>query len=482
MDSNSLTSLSERVKGSSLQGKRFSRIVKAIAAWGGLGGILGCAALVLAAPVSVFAQSYKSSPSRNVHGFSTTVYQSRWLADEDSDQDFYQYWNLQVDELVPGHARGAFSLRLNTDFDGRVDDAPGRGTYVFDRDPFYSVDDARNDREYVDLYTGYVDLYDGDPNNGFLRIGRQYLSEFDYIHADAVKLELPVNSWAKFKGFFGQAVSNYSGHTDDWTGGLGLEIQQSPMSRWWLEYHRYEDDIADDDTYKIETWQSPWEGASIHAVYRGFDDQARDFAFSLGQYFSPLDLTLFLDYRRLFSEVGDRSRHESHLYRSGLLEQDPYNQYTLRFDKALPCNFGLSGGFSVKRVSDNNQDFSNRDYENADITLSYSPSSKWYYSISGEWWNADPDNSFFGYSGEIGYRPHRCFDWTLGSTYGNYVFRYEDESVGALYRESPFVKTYYTGMKFNVSDRCHLRVNLEYEDDDLDNDYYRLRLTWGQTF
>ncbi|MCA9411860.1 MAG: hypothetical protein KC917_08285 [Candidatus Omnitrophica bacterium] len=435
----------------------------------------------------VVAQSYLS-PNRKVHGFSTTVYQSRWLADEDSDQDIYQYWNLEADEIVPGHARGAFSLRLNTDIDGRVSGAPGRtiggpgsGTYVYDRDPFYSVDDAR-DREYVDLYTGYVDLYDGDPNQGFVRIGRQYLPEFDYIQADAIKLELPVNSWAKFKGYFGQAVSFYSGHDGDWTGGLGLEIQQSPTSKWWMEYHRYEDDISDDHSYSIETWQQPWEGASIHALYRGFDDQARDLQVSLAQYFSPWDLTLFLDYQRLFSELGDLSRQNSPLYRSGLLEQNPYNRYSIRFDKALPCNFGLSGGFSAKRVSNNDQDYGNHDYENGDITLSFYPSEKWYYSISGEWWNTDPESSFFGYSGEIGYSPNKCFDWTIGSSYGNYVFRYEDESQGVLYRESPFIKTYYTSLKMNVTDRSHVKVNFEIEDDDRDNDYYRLRLIWGQTF
>ncbi|MCA9449972.1 MAG: hypothetical protein KC931_22815, partial [Candidatus Omnitrophica bacterium] len=298
----------------------------------------------------------------------------------------------------------------------------------------------------------------------------------------AVKLELPVNSWAKFKAYYGQSVSLYSGHDGDWTGGLGLEIQQSPLSKWWFEYHRYEDDISDDGSYSIETWQHPWEGASIHALYRGFDDQARDLQLSLAQYFSPWDLTLFLDYRRLFSELGDLSRQNSPLYRSSLLEQDPYNQYSIRFDKALPCDFSLSGGLGVKRVSENDQDYGNRDYEHADITLSYFPTPKWYYSISGEWWNTDPDSSFFGYSGEIGYRPNKCLDWTLGSSYGNYVFRYEDESQGTLFRESPFIKTYYTSLKMNINERSHVKVNFEIEDDDRDNDYYRLRLVWGQTF
>ncbi|MCL4735044.1 MAG: hypothetical protein KJ050_08910 [Candidatus Omnitrophica bacterium] len=427
------------------------------------------------------SQPWQVAPSRPfTHGFVNTVYQSRSTNGE-HDQDLYQYWDIETEELVPGRARGAFSLRLNTDIDGRTGYAPGRGTYMYDLDPFYSVDDAR-DREYADLFTGFVDLYDGSPADGYLRVGRQYLEEFDYIHADAITLRVPLTEWAKFTAFFGQAVSFYSGHDSDWTGGVALELQQSPGSRWLFEYHKYEDDIADNDSYGVETWQKLWEGAFFHAKFRGLDDQARDVTLNFSQYISPLDLTLLLDYQRLFSELEDESRHDSPLYRSGLCDWQPYNRFSARFDKALPCNIGLSGGVSVQRVSENEQSYGNRDYEHGDITLSFYPTDKWFYSISGEWWNTDPESSFFGYSGEIGYRPLKCVDWTVGSTYGNYVFRYEDERFGYLYREDPFVRTYYTGFRWKVNETNNLRVNFEYEDDDQDNDYYTLRCTWGQTF
>jgi len=441
------------------------------------------AGLLLLTAVPATAQVYPSTfqGQRDIHGFVNTIYRTRNIEGE-SDQDFYQYWNIEAEELVPGRASGAFSLRLNTDLDGRVDGAPGLGTYVFDRDPFYSVDDARNDREYVDLYTGYIDLYNGTPDNGYLRIGRQYLQEWDYIHADAVKLELPVSSAVKLKGFFGQAVSFYSGHTNDWTGGVGVEIAPSYGNRWWFGYDKYADDIADNDSYTAETWQSPWEGAWFHARFRGLDDEARDLDLNLSQYFTPLDLTLFVDVHRLFSKLEDESRHHSPFYRTDLLEEQPYTSYSFRFDKALPCNFGLSGGFGIRRVSENEQDYGNRDWEHGDVTLSFYPTNTWYYSISAEWWNTDPDSSFFGYSGEIGYRPNKCIDWTLGSSYGNYVFRYEDERFPGLYRESPFIKTYYTGLRWRVNETNNLRINFEIEDDDRGEDYYSLRLNWGQTF
>jgi len=446
---------------------------------------LRCAAVmamaVVGLPSVAEGQVLPSPRQKNLHGFVNTVYRSRWL-DNESDRDLYQYWDVEVEELVPGSARGAFSLRLNSDLDGRVSSAPGRGNYVFDRDPFYSVDDARNDIEYADLYTGYVDLYNGSPDGGFLRLGRQYLDEFDWIHADAAKLELPVTSWATLKGFFGQAVSFYSGHTDDWTGGVGLEIKPSYKNRWWLEYHRYEDDIADNDSYALETWQSPWDGAWFHARFRGLDDDARDLSVNMSQYFAPWDLTLFLDYNRLFTRLEDESRQDSPFYRTALLYQRPNDYYAIRFDKALPYNLGLSGGLGVQRVSENDQDYGNRDYEHGDVTLSFYPFPNWYYSLSGEWWNADPDNSFFGYSGEIGYRPNKCIDWAIGSSYGQYVFRYEDETYGGLFRESPFVKTYYTSLRWKIDEQNQLRVNLDFEDDDLDNDYYTLRLTWGKYF
>jgi hypothetical protein len=436
---------------------------------------------VAVSPLYAQSPAIPSPRNQNIHGFVNTTYNSRWI-DKENDEDFYQYWDIQVDELVPGYARGAFSLRLNSDLDGRVGSAPGYGNYIFDRDPFYSVDDARHEREYLDLYTGYVDFFDGLPENGFLRIGRQYLPEFDYIHADAVKLELPVNSIAKVKAFFGQAVSFYSGHTGDWTGGVGLELKPSTQNKWWFEIHRYEDDIEDNGSYSVETWQSPWEGAWLHAKFRGLDDRARDLSVNVSQYFAPLDLTLLLDYNRLFSELEDESRHDSPYYRTALLAQQQRNYYSIRLDKALPCNLGISGGFAVQRVSEDDRDYGNRDYENGDITLTFYPSSNWYYSISGEWWNADPDNSFFGYSGEIGYSPNKCIDWSIGSSYGQYVFRYEDELYGSLYRESPFVKTYYTSLRWKFDDRNNLRVNLELEDDDRDDDYYSLRVTWGRHF
>ncbi len=428
----------------------------------------------------VWAQYPLAGTGTNTHGFVSTVYQSRWY-DGESDQDFYQYWDIETEELVPGRARGAFSLRLNADVDGEIGSAPGRGTYVYDLDPFYSVDDAR-DTEYADLYTGFIDLYDIHPENGFLRIGRQYLPEFDYIHADAVSLNLPITEWAKVLAFVGQPVSFYSGYDGDFTGGAGLELQQSPGSRWLFEFHRYEDDYAGNDSYKAETWQKLWEGAFFHARFRGLDGKARDLAVNVSQYISPLDLTLFLDFRRLFSELSDESRHDSPLYYSGLDDWQPHNYFSVRFDKALPCNVGLSGGFDVQRISEGEQTYGNRDYEHGDITLSFYPWKNWFYSISGEWWNTDPESSFFGYSGEIGYRPNKCWDWTIGSSYGNYVFRYVDPKYGGYYREDPFIKTYYTGVKWKISDTDNLRVNFEYEDDDQDADYYTLRCTWGKTF
>jgi hypothetical protein len=409
-----------------------------------------------------------------------SVYRTRHI-DGKSDQDVYQYWDIETEELVPGHARGAFSLRLNTDFDGRVDSAPGHGTYVFDKDPFYSVDDSRR-REYADLYTGFVDLYNGTPNNGYIRIGRQYLPQFDWINADAVTLSLPVTEWAKVTAYAGQAVSFYSGHDGDFTGGVALELQQSACSHWLFEYHKYDDDIASNNSYAAETWQQLWQGAFFHGRVRGLDDQARDLTLNVSQYITPLDLTLFFDYHRLFSELGDESRQDSPLFRSGLLDQHPFNYYSFRFDKALPCNIGLSGGFDVQRVSQNQQDYGNHDFEHGDVTLSFYPSRQWYYSISGEWWNTAPSSSFFGYSGEIGYRPNKCFDWTLGTSYGNYVFRYADERFPGLYRESPFIKTYYAGLKCRLSKTSNLRLNFEVEDDDKSSDYYTLRVTWGQTF
>ena len=432
-------------------------------------------------PFGARAQPYGPTSSPDIHGSVNTVYRSRWL-DNESDQDFYQYWDVEMEELVPGHARGAFSLRLNHDLDGRVDGAPGRGIYVFDRDPFFSVDDARNDVEYADLYTGYVDLFNGTPDAGYLRIGRQYLRDFDWIHADAVTLNLPVSSWARLTGFFGQAVSFYSGHTDDWTGGVALELKESRYNRWVFGYHRYEDDIADNDTFKVETWRRLWEGAHLHAKFRTLDEDPRDLAVNLSQYFEPLDLTLFMDFRRLFSALGNESRQDSPFFLTDLLDQEPYTDFAIRLDKALPCNMGISGGYGMRRVSDNEQDYGNRDWEHADVTLSFYPTSKLFYSVSGEWWNTDPDSSFFGFSGEVGYRPNRCIDWTVGSSYGNYVFRYEDERFGGFFRESPFVRTYFTNLKCRVTESSHLRMNFEIEDDDRGDDYYTLRVNWGHTF
>ncbi|MCG3199649.1 MAG: hypothetical protein GHCLOJNM_04173 [bacterium] len=433
------------------------------------------------------AQIYPGSASRYAHGYVDTVYRSRWSEGE-SDQDLYQYWDVEMEELVPGHARGAFSLRLNTDINGRVDHAPGLGEYIFDRDPFYSVDDSR-DEEYVDLYTGYVDLYNGSPANGYLRIGRQYMSEFDWIQVDGVSVNLPVTSWAKVLGYFGQAVSYYSGHTDDWSGGIGLELKPSIGSRWLFEIHRYEDDIADNDSWKAEVWQRLWEGAFFHARFRGLDGEARDLWLDVSQYIAPMDLTLFLNYRRLFTNLEDESRQDSPLYRSGLLEQNAHNYFSVGFDKALPCNFGLSGGLDIQRVGDHSQDYGDRDYEHGNVTLSYYPSRVWRYSVSGEWWNTDPESSSYGMSGEVGYSPTKCIDWTLGTSYTSYVFRYEEERAfpnpnfpAVLYRETPFVKTYYTGLRWKVNECNDLRVNFEIEDDDQDNDYYTLRVKWGQTF
>lgn len=398
--------------------------------------------------------------------------------DDTSDSDLYHYLDLSVDELVPGYVGGKLSLRQDYDL------GPGHGR----GSSFFSTDDAK-DNEHLDLSRAYLNLRHEAVPGASLRVGRQYVEEFEFFHTDGGTLRLPLAKSLGLTAFGGQSVSYYSDKSDDWAAGGALTFAPSPRNRTRLAflYDRDDEYKVENEAWALETWQGLREWLFAHGRFRLLEGEARDLNLDLRFEIEALRTSLLLSSLHLFHQLEEETNHNSPYVRAGLQPWDPFNRYTAQSQTALTDQLNLGLGVTVNRVrgdNDGDEQYSNEDYERYDAGFIWSPFHSWTFVLTGHYWDADLREQTWGLSGEIAFQPTRRIVWRLGTSYVDYRFGYYDEFEDRPYRQSPELHVYYTSLRYRHGDNMYFDFRLELEDATqwADDPYLGAETSWNWVF
>ena len=395
---------------------------------------------------------------------------------DEKDNDFYAYATAEARNLANGRADFYTSLRLKSDLDSKDSSAS------LADDPFRSVDESNGVTENR-IRQLYVDVHDRDRNLAF-RAGRQYVEIADYLHIDGGQLIAKESGDLGGRIYAGRPVSYYdSDVSDDLAAGVSVIGRPWTGNKTRLTLARYHDDSADEDDqdYYLDVRQELSESSRVRGQLSILNDE-----FRMGRgdwyFYSPdgeTDLSLGGSY---WGSFDAKTRAFSPLY-SVLGEQDPYTLLYARLNQQIVPKWTVSPGVSLRFADAGENGYSNRDYENYDITLSYEPSRAFSSSVALEYWNVEESDSFLGVSGELRYRRNRVWEISGGVLFAEYTYdTYSDISyatsggqttiseTGTIIEETPFVKTYFVRSKWRVNKQITLRAQFDVEDDDTQDD------------
>lgn len=388
-----------------------------------------------------------------------------WGGDEDAD--FFDWWTLRADAMLDDRLDLYFSGRLHKDVDGT-------GTRRAD-DLFVGIEER--DRNWNDqLYQLYADLHDADKQFG-LRVGRQYLDYVGGLHLDGANLRLFQGEAVSGYLFYGRPVSFYAPTSEDRAGGGALVLRPWEGNRTRLSYVRYMQDNVDqdDDQYSVDVWQrinDRWRArGQVSVLDRRFQTAGVDVFYV--DYDEGWDALASV--RRWGGFPAGESREYSPLFRTlGTLE--PYTYASARVSKRVLPWLTLSPGVSGRFADSGQADGTNRDWGRYDLTATIEPSEHWTLRLTGEYWDVDPDDRFWGLTGEAEYREGRTWSVALGTAYADYEYdlrEYDGYALaagdvnrdvdGTVTRDSPDVYTVYARGRINVSRYCSLRARGEVE-------------------
>jgi hypothetical protein len=157
--------------------------------------------------------------------------------------------------------------------------------------------------------------------------------------------------------------------------------------------------------------------------------------------------------------------------------QQPYTYLYSRVSWAFSPKWAVSPGVAARFSEGEEHPYSNRDYRDYDLTLTYEPFKALSSSVSLQYWDIDGGDRFLGLSGEIRYRYRRIWEVSAGSAYVDYTYQsYSDISYsinggqtvfradGTVTEETPYTLTYFLRTKWNVTRKLSLRLQGEIED------------------
>jgi len=435
-----------------------------------LGIVLACACLV---PARGHSQTL---PEKKAHysGRLRLDYDYRSQGDA-SDADFFGYLNVGGRDLGNGHLDFYMSERFHSDLDGDPSDAS-------DPDSAYqSLDDAEGvieDR----IFQAYLDFHDqkGDKR---LRLGRQTIDVADYLTLDGGQVILFEHGDLGGRAYFGQPVSYYSSVSSDTAGGVSLVGRPWTGNRMRLTYAQYHDESEGETDQNVffDSWQQVEDAFRTRLRISVLNDDFRMAMLDLS-YFAPDGVTDLRVGGSRWGEFDARTRAYSPLFFQ-LGKQQPYTRLYARLNRALGSMFAISPGVSV-RMSEGSEDvYTNRDYRDYDLTLSFEPDRAFSSSLSLQYWDVDGDEKFLALTGDVRYRHHRIWEISAGAAYMHYDYHsyseadlslsggqtifYED---GTVTEESPYTLTYLLRAKWNITRHLALRLQGDIEDDDASHD------------
>lgn len=381
------------------------------------------------------------------------------------DSDLYEYWYGSARDLANGRFDFYVSGREHTDLDGSTTED---GT-------FRSVDDASGVTEQR-LLQAYGDIHDRSGSMK-LRLGRQYIDIADYLQLDGGQATLFENGPLGGRVYFGVPVSYYTPVSGDLAGGasiLGRPWKGNQTRFTWAEY--YDDSASDaDQNYFVDLQQEVTDSLRTHGELSVLNDKFR-MAQLEGSFFAPDGNTDLHVGGSRWGAFDAKTRAYS-LYYNQLGNQQPYTYLYTRLSYALSPKWMVSPGVSARLADSGDQDYSNRDYRDYDLTLIFEPSKALSTSLSLQYWDMNGGDSFLGLSGEVRYRYRRIWEVSVGSAYVDYSYQsYSDLSYsvnggqtvfskdGSVSEESPYTLTYFLRTKWNVTRKLTLRLQGDVED------------------
>jgi hypothetical protein len=398
---------------------------------------------------------------------------------DDSDSDFYGRLYASGRDLRDGRFDFYLAARVHSDLDSASSSLAD--------DPFASVDDSDGVTE-DRLMQAYADAHDRDKRVA-LRGGRQYVEVSDYLQMDGIQLKVLEQQKLGGRLYLGRPVSYYSSVSDDYALGVSLVGRPWEGNQSRLTYARYKDDSEDaaDQNYFLDLRQQIRETSRLRGQLSILNE---DFRMGRGDwfYYTPdgeTDVALGASY---WGSFDARTRAYSPLYQV-LGEEDPYTQVYARLTQQVAPSWLVSPGISLRFADQSSNAFSNRDFENYDVTLIYAPSRTFSASLALEYWEVEHDDSFLGLSGDVRYRHGRSWEVSAGASFAEYTYdTFSDISYattggqtvfaegGTIIEETPFVYTYSVRGRWRITRNLNGRLRFDVEDNDEFSDLaYRAR-------
>lgn len=389
-----------------------------------------------------------------------------YRAEGDSkDSDLFGYWYGSGRDLASGRFDFYVSGREHTDLDDATEED---GTYS-------SADDAGGVSE-SRLLQAYGDVHDPNGRMKF-RLGRQYVDIADYLHLDGGQAILLENGALGGRIYFGVPVSYYSSVSGDLAGGASFVGRPWTGNRTRFTYAEYHQDgeAGYDQNYFVDVQQEVTASMRTRAQLSVLNDEFR-MARLDGSFFAPDGNTDLHVGVSCWGEFDANTRAYSPLYNQ-FGTQQPYTYLYSRVSYLVTPKWMLSPGVSARFADSGDEDFSNRDYRDYDLTLTFEPNKAVSSSVSLQYWDVDGGDSFLGLSGEVRYRHRKIWEVSAGSAYVDYSYQsYSDISYsvnggqtvfyedGTVIEETPYTLTYFLRTKWNVTRKLILRVQGDIED------------------
>ncbi len=494
-------------KHSTIQKWRFSRLLAGMGC-GTPPWLVVAAVCVCLAPAAGRSQEVSAAPTATVSTTSARYFGNLRLdyeyrnQDDASDSDLYGYWSAGGRNLEKGTLDFYLSGRMHRDLNGNAH-PDGTNSTSNSGGTFNSLDDARGVLEQRVLQA-YVDIHDR-PGDLHLRLGRQYVDIADYLLIDGAQAILFENQNFGGRVFFGAPVSyypNYYTHyyptlvganeyvaetnryksaTHGWAGGASLVGTPWEGNRTRLTYVQYYDSNENltDHNFLLDAQQRLMDGVQLRGRASFLNDSFRMGALDVSCFTPTGDTSLFFGASR-WGQYDART-----VAYSPLLQQldtlQPYTYLYARLSQAISPSWTLSPGVTARFADAGNPNYSNRDYQDYDLTLSFAPCRQFSSSLSAQYWYLTEGDSFLGLTGEICFRKPKVWETSLGCSYSAYS--YSDMSYafnsggtwisggsvitedGTVETTTPYSLTYFARAKWYAARYLILRLQGSIEDD-----------------
>ncbi|MBI1388140.1 MAG: hypothetical protein GC154_06800 [bacterium] len=400
----------------------------------------------------------------------------------DTDNDFYNFFSARLDDVVKDRVDVGMSFYWHEDLDGTTGSSKRW-------DPFLDIDQAGN--EDFRLFTAYMTIKQLVFDDSYLRVGRQYLEDIDNAHFDGATYYFSPVDKLGVTLFGGVPVAFYSDTDGDLFYGASVDYRFSDRSRAAVRYYRYDAEPFQDDLLTLEMWNQIFPWLMSHDEFSLLNGEPYIYNGDIYARCEAIDLDVMVKAVHMFATISD-STINFNPYFPLLNSYEPFDYISLYMVKGVSDLLSLTGGVDYRQAEDSGTvtETTNRDYWRGTVGVEIYPTKQLTLSANAEFWNANPNDEFTGFSGEIEYRPAKQWTLTAGAEYGEYVQEYRDEFLlffgeERVFRITPDVITYYASVKWQPCERAYTKATFEYEVEDgiYDNDeWFAFRLQAGVNF